>query len=121
MNEKIIKINFNDFEDFAIIGTEPTEREIPQKIILNISISYDATDAIKTDDLHNALDYQKITYSIKNLIANSKFFLLETLADEITNLILEEKSVLNTTVSISKPNKLDRIKSIGVEISKTRK
>ena len=65
------KILISDLECDCIIGTLPHEREIKQKIILDLTISCDMKKAGKSDDLMDAIDYSSVESTLKESAESS--------------------------------------------------
>jgi D-erythro-7,8-dihydroneopterin triphosphate epimerase len=118
---KIATIYITNLNVPTIIGTNDWERKKQQNILLNISISYNATKAITHDDLHCALDYDALSQEIIQKAAKSKFFLLETFTAMVVGLIIEKPLVRTVTVRATKPHALKSSESVSVELSEKRK
>ena len=54
------KIFINDLPLSTVIGTLPEERDLPQKIILDLEIDIDLTAASVSDNLYDTIDYSEI-------------------------------------------------------------
>lgn len=75
----------------------------PQRISIDVKLQYDFTQAIETDDLANAVDYKKIELTIKDLIEQKPFVLIERLASDIANIVLSDERVDSVKVMLRKP------------------
>ena len=113
-------IELKNVELSPIIGAYSKEREQRQKIIANISIKYDAKDAIEIDDVSKALDYAILTENIKKEVFNTEFVLLEKLADFILDLIFKNDIVLDAQVSLTKVGVLPDVEAVSVVIGRVR-
>ncbi len=98
----------------GIIGIYDHERVQEQDIIINLEIHFDGTKAVETDQIEQTIDYDTITQQITKLIRDSKFYLVETLADKLLNLVMQEKRVLKARVEVDKPQALKNADSISV-------
>lgn len=105
----------------TIIGIYPLERTKKQAVIINIKFQYDAIKAAKTDNIKNAVDYKTITKNIIALVQKSKFFLLETLANDILKKIIKDKKIRHASVEVTKPGALTHAESVSVKATATRK
>ncbi len=105
----------------TIIGANDWERNIKQKIILNIRFEYDATKASKSDKLKDTVDYKVITKKIIKAVEASKFELIEKLAALVLGIILENPKVKEATVCLDKPGALRFADSVSIELTKKRK
>ncbi|MBI5357786.1 dihydroneopterin aldolase [Candidatus Saccharibacteria bacterium] len=116
---KLDKIVIEGLEISCIIGVLPDEREEKQTIIIDVELSVDLSQASKTDDINDTLDYFKIYKDILDLVENSNFYLIERLAQEIAELCLKNDQVKKVKVSVKKPKALGQAKSVGVQIKRT--
>lgn len=104
----------------TIIGANDWERKIKQDVVINISFEYDASKAIKSDKLEDAVDYKTITKKIIKAVEASDFELIEKMAAMVLNIVLEEKKVKEATVRIDKPQALRFAESVSIELHKKR-
>lgn len=110
------KILIKDLTLRCIIGVNESERRQKQDVVINIILWSDFTKATKTDDIDKTVDYKKINKSIIELVENSKFFLVETLAERIAQLCLQNERVRKVKVSVEKPGALRFARSVGAEV-----
>lgn len=110
-------ISIDEIEVTALIGAYEYERSAPQKILINLDIRCDFSDAISSDSLSNALDYDQLIEMTKRIAENSTYVLLESLANEIRNQILNLRSVSGCTIRLQKPNISKFARSVSVQIS----
>ena len=115
------KIRITDLNIRTIIGANDWEREIKQDVLINIDIEFNASKAIKTDQLNDTIDYKTLTKEIIQRVQNSKFVLIEKLADSVLKIILNNKLVQSATVRIDKPLALRFAKSVSVELTRRKK
>ena len=112
MHKILIKDLIVDF----LIGVYPEERKNRQNLIINLEIRADLSQACKTDNVNHTLDYEKIERMLINLSNESEFCLIETIANKIGCLILEENLVKSVLVRIDKPKAIKSATSAGIEI-----
>ena len=110
-------IEITDLKIPAIIGTNDWERVQRQIIVLNIQLSYDACQAVATDQLKHALDYKTLKRKIIAFVKDSRFGLLEKLTSQVLDLIMTESKVRSATVRIDKPKALRYARSVSVTMS----
>ena len=82
-----MKIMLKDIEIQALIGTLNHERSSEQKLFIDIEFEYDASDAAAEDDLEHAVDYSEVMKKAIEIAKNGKFYLLETLASRVTEMM----------------------------------
>jgi 7,8-dihydroneopterin aldolase/epimerase/oxygenase len=91
----------------GIIGVYAHEREAPQPLLLNVSITLDTEAAIEKDDISQTLDYDSLAGRLREHIATHEYQLLETLHAALMQEILSAHAgVLEASLSIEKPNAL---------------
>jgi len=114
------KIHIRDLHLRTIIGVNDWERTDMQDILLNITLSIDLSKPASTDDITDAVNYRDLKKSIMELVENSDFMLIETLASSVAELCLKNKDVEEVTVTLDKPHALRFAKSVAVEITRSR-
>ena len=120
LSKKIATIRITDLKISTLIGINDWERTQEQEIMFNIRMEYDASKAISSDSLQQALDYKTLKLKIIDFVQKSHFGLLEKLTQEVLNLIMMDKRILKATVQIDKPNALRFARSVSVEMSNSR-
>ncbi|MBC8205883.1 MAG: dihydroneopterin aldolase [Kiritimatiellales bacterium] len=114
------KIYIRDFALRCIIGLYPEEREKKQDVIINVTMETDLRAAGKSDDLTDTVDYKTIKLNILDFVENSSFNLIESLAEGIAQICLNDSKVQSATVTIDKPGALRFCKSVAVEVTRSR-
>ncbi len=119
MSETAVDIVFiRDLEVKAVIGVFDWEREITQKLIFNLEMATDITQAVQTDDIKYALDYDAISRAVKSLVEASDFQLVESLAEAVAQMIIKDFQVKWLRLSLDKPGAVAFAKSVGVSIER---
>jgi D-erythro-7,8-dihydroneopterin triphosphate epimerase len=104
----------------TIIGINDDEREHKQDVCINLALAVDTRPAARSDEIDDAVNYRTITKDVIDLVENSKFFLVERMAEEIARLCLSDPRVEGVQVSIEKPAALRFARSVGVSIQRSR-
>ena len=104
----------------AVIGVYEWERRIDQEINVNIEMGWDNRQAAETDDLQYALSYKEAAQLTKQFVKESKFELVETLAEKIAELLLEKMAVNWVKVTVGKPFAVTDSAEVGVSIERYR-
>lgn len=110
------KIFIVDLPIKCIIGVYPEEKVNKQKLVFNITIESDLSKCIISDDIFDTIDYEMIESKVIKFVEKSNFLLIETLAEKLSALILEEKSINKVKIRIDKPNALKKASSAAIEI-----
>tara|TARA_X000000368_G_scaffold97197_1_gene74699 strand:- start:5496 stop:5843 length:348 start_codon:yes stop_codon:yes gene_type:complete len=112
------KVFIRGLEVEGIIGIFQWEREVKQIISVDIEMDFDNKRAAKSDSIEDALNYKLVGKRITSFVKNSKFQLVETLAENISKIILQEFPVTNVRVTLSKPGALRGSDSVGISIKR---
>jgi FolB domain-containing protein len=112
------RILVRDLHLRCIIGAHDWERVDKQDVIINLSIWTDLAGPAKTDRLEDAVNYRVIKKNIISMVENSDFHLIETLAEKIAYICLENEKVEKVQVTVDKPGALRFAKSVAVEITR---
>lgn len=115
------KIRITNLRLRTIIGTHDWEREVQQDVVVNITLDYDATKAIASDDLRKTVDYKALTKQIIKEVEVSQFFLLEKLSGRILDIVTAHPVVREAVVRVDKPQALRFADSVSVELNWQRK
>ena len=110
------KVFINNLEVEAVIGIFQWEREVRQLISVDIEMDFDNKTAAQSDDIKDALNYKLVGKRVAAFIQNSKFQLVETLAEKISKIILKEFPVSKVKIKVSKPGAMRGSDSVGVSI-----
>ena len=112
------KVFIKGLEVEGIIGIFQWEREVRQVISVDIEMDFDNKNAAKSDSIEDALNYKLVGKRITSYIKNSKFQLVETLAENISKIILKEFPITTVKVTLSKPGALRGSDSVGISITR---
>ncbi|MFK8012173.1 MAG: dihydroneopterin aldolase [Marinicellaceae bacterium] len=104
----------------CIIGVYDSERTTKQPLFIDIEINYDSSKACQSDNLKYAIDYFDITQDIHDFVSQTQYQLIEALASSIADRILLNNCIENTTISISKPEALDKAKTVKFSLLRER-
>ncbi len=114
------QIFIRDLSLRCIIGVFPEEREKKQDVLINVVMSVDLTRAGQTDDLHDTVDYKRVTKEILTTIEPSRFLLIERMAQVVADICLADDLVMHVAVTIDKPGALRFAKASAVTIYRAR-
>lgn len=95
-------ISITGIRCYGYIGFFPEEKVLGQWFEVDLTIGLDLTAATKSDGLEDTVDYASIVKTVQQLVKNSKYALLEKVADAIATAILQQPLVENVKVSLSK-------------------
>ena len=101
------------------LGVPDWERMVEQTIILDIEISYDLSQACKSDDVADTIDYGLVVNRIRETLKENSFKLVEALAEHVCQLILTEFKAIDVKVKVAKPAILPGLKALGIIIKRS--
>lgn len=102
----------------VLIGIHMRERHMPQTVSLDLDIGLPGDAVFASDRVADTIDYEQVVLRIKALAASGHFRLVETLADRIARLLLEEFGAPWVKVSAAKLGILPHAKRVGVSIER---
>ena len=114
------RILIRDLALRCVIGIYPEERRARQDVILNLALECDVRRAAATDRIEHAVDYKEIKRRVIEHVEGSSYGLIETLADRVASLCLENRRVRRVTVTVDKPGALRFARSVAVEVTRSR-
>jgi dihydroneopterin aldolase len=104
----------------AIIGIFDWERQVKQTVLLDIELAADIRKAALTDSIDDTLNYKRVAKRVLGFVEASQFHLVETLAEHIAMLILEEFPVVSVSLVLSKPGAVRSSREVGVALERDR-
>ncbi len=113
------KIFLQGLEIRCVIGTLPRERKKKQKVVIDLEFPAPVRKAARRDDLRDALNYQAIARHATKFVSQSRFYLIETLAERLAKTLLKKFRLQEILLRVSKPKAIPNAKNTGVEIRRT--
>jgi len=105
----------------TVIGIYDWERETKQIVILDLEMATDISRAAQSDDIQDALDYKAVSKRIIAFVEKSEFFLVETLAEKITDIVRSEFQVPWVRLTLNKKGAIRGATDVGVIIERGEK
>ena len=132
-NLKIVKIDKNktlfNYEKKILIkelildlklGYYDFEKEKPQKVKFNLEVDYEDKKPTSDKDIKSIVNYGKIVKLIKKLTRNKHYNFLETLAEDVFDVLFKDRRIGKITLQIEKLEILKECTSVGIQITKKR-
>ena len=132
-NLKIVKINKNkglfNYEKKILIndlilnlklGYFDFEKEKDQKVKFSLEVNYQDKKPSNDKDLKSIVNYDKIVRLIKKLVKNKHYNFLETLAEDVFDVLFKDKRIDKIKLQIEKLEIMKDCSSVGIQISKKR-
>jgi len=114
-------VYIRELEIETIIGIYDWEREQKQTVSMDLEMGTDIALAASSEDIANTLDYKAVAKRLIEFVEGSEFFLVETMAEKIAQIVLDEFSVPWLKLRLGKPGAVTGSKDVGVIIERTSK
>ena len=101
----------------SLIGVYERERLAPQWLVIHVELEYDASRAIASDALADAVDYEAICNRLGELAARSRFILLESFAAAALAQLRELPAVTRIALRVLKPAAIPAADAIEVALA----
>jgi len=105
----------------TVIGIFDWERRIRQTVVIDLDMGADIRKAAGSDHIDDTLDYKSVAKHIIAFVEAAEFKLVETLAERIAGIILEEFPVPWGRVRINKQGAVRGARDVGVIIERGNK
>ena len=97
-------IRLKDLNVFGYYGVSPAEREVGQKIQVDIEMQADLKAACESDNLKDTINYEAVYAKVVEIVSAKKHRLLEALGEDICQNLLENSPVSTVSISLRKLN-----------------
>ena len=97
-------INIKGLEVFAHHGVYREENVLGQKFVVDVSMQVSTREAGRSDDIRKSVNYGSVCDDIQKVMKNRNYKLIETVAEEIADMILlTYDDVRGVNVTVKKP------------------
>lgn len=103
----------------AHVGVWSHEKGQTQRVRINIDLGVDEPPVPPPDRLDAVVCYDRLTRAVRTLAAGEHVHLIETLAERIAAVALEDPRVRNVRVRVEKLDVYADAAAVGVEIERT--
>lgn len=116
------KILLKGMQFFGRHGVFAEEKSMGQKFVVDLELSVNLEEACKTDDLAHTINYADVYGHVKAIVTGKTFNLVEALAENIAQDILDNFTVKKVKVNVEKPHApiSGIFESVAVQISRER-
>jgi dihydroneopterin aldolase len=111
-------ILIRDLRVDALIGIHKRERHVQQSVSIDLDIGLPGDAVFASDRVADTIDYEQVVLRIRTLAASDHFRLVETLAERIARLLLDEFGAPWVRVSAAKIGILANVRLVGVSIER---
>ena len=114
------KIFIHALKAEAIIGIYDWERQVRQTVLIDIELAADIRKAALTDSIDDTLNYKRVAKRVLAFVESSQFHLVETLAEHVAMLVLDEFGIAWVRITLSKPGAVRSSRDVGVSVERDR-
>ncbi|MEE9320859.1 MAG: dihydroneopterin aldolase [Granulosicoccus sp.] len=114
-------IFITDLRVETIIGIYDWERTTPQTVSLDLEMATDIRAAAASEDIEQTLNYKTLSKRLEQFLLDSKFLLVETMAERVTEIVREEFGVRWVRLTLHKPGALSNSTDVGIIIERGEK
>ena len=101
MNGEII---IKSLECFGFHGVLEEEKKLGQKFVISAKLNLDVSKAVETDACENTVNYSEVCHMISDIVRDTNYNLIESLADRIAKEILIAFPLVDSIyVKVEKP------------------
>ncbi len=111
-------IYLNDLRIDTVIGIFDWERRIRQTVSFDLEMGADIRKAAASDHIDDTLNYKAVAKRLIQFVGESEFQLVETLAEKVATIILEEFGVPWVRLRVNKQGAVRGARDVGVIIER---
>jgi dihydroneopterin aldolase len=111
-------IFLHDLTIETIIGIYDWERKEKQSIILDLDMAADIPAAAHSDSIEDTLNYKAVAKRLIDFVGDSQFQLVETLAERVADIVLNEFGVQWLRLRVNKKGAVRYAGDVGVIIER---
>ncbi|KPK74000.1 MAG: dihydroneopterin aldolase [Acidithiobacillales bacterium SM23_46] len=111
-------IYLHDLKIECVIGIWDWERKIKQRVIIDLDMGFDIRRAAQTDAIDDTLNYKAVAKRLQQFVGDSRFQLVETMAERVAEILLAEFKLAWVRVRINKRGAVRGAGDVGVMIER---
>lgn len=104
----------------TFIGVNEWEQSVKQTLLLCLELNCDVKKAAANDRLTDTVDYTGIADRLTAFSSAHHFQLIETLAEQLAQLLLAEYAIQQVKITLRKPAALAQADCAGVQLERSR-
>lgn len=116
----LARIEINNLSMRGYVGVLEDEMLYKQDLRISLTLMYDAVEAMATNDVDAAVDYQKVVDALMPHVENERFALLERLAQELLGKVMEFDAVEYAKIKVERLFALRFTESVSVTLTSRR-
>lgn len=111
-------IFLRDLRIDTVIGIYDWERRIHQTVSLDLEMATDIRKAAASDRIDDTLNYKAVAKRIIGFVEQSEFQLVETLAERVAEIVLDEFGIPWVRLTLNKTGAVRGARDVGVVIER---
>lgn len=116
--QRMDRVFIEGLEAETVIGASAWERDVRQRVRLDLDMDYDCRAPARTDALEDALDYARVATRATAVVEESNFELVEALAERVAATLLAEFPIARIRLRVRKPGAVGNAAAVGVVIER---
>ena len=104
----------------VLIGIHKRERHVAQVVSIDLDVGLPGSAVFASDRVADTIDYEQVALRIQKLAGSGHFKLVETFADRIAKLLIDDFKAPWVKVTAAKIGILPNAKFVGVSIERKR-
>jgi 7,8-dihydroneopterin aldolase/epimerase/oxygenase len=104
----------------TLIGIHKRERHVQQTLSIDLDIGLPGEAVFASDKVADTIDYEQVALKIRDLASSGHFRLVETFADRVAAMLVNDFGAPWVKLSVSKLGILANVKMVGVTIERRR-
>ena len=114
------KLRITGLDVSARIGIRAWERQVLQRLAIDLEFDVDAARTASNDDIADALDYGTVAREVVGFVQRSEYRLVESLAEAIAQSLLGAFPIGRVKVTVHKPGAIPGARDTSIEIQRAR-
>jgi dihydroneopterin aldolase len=100
------KILIPEYRVCCHVGVQKEERDVAQDVLIDLQLELDLSQAGRADDFSLTVDYEEVCRTVATTVERRPRKLIETIAEEIAEVLLANYPLQAVTVQVRKPGAL---------------
>lgn len=110
------KLDITGLRVSTTIGVFAWEQQIKQRLVIDLTLTGDFSNC--QDQLSHTIDYDHLCQRITTHVESNTFALIETVAEQIVQLIQQEFRVERFSVRVSKPSAISNAANVSITLER---
>ncbi|MGC6471642.1 MAG: dihydroneopterin aldolase [Parvibaculales bacterium] len=114
----VMRVFIRDLELMMSIGIYPHEKTALQPVVFNLDLAVSELGADTPQNIDEVVCYDTIVKTIKALVKDTHYDLVETLAQDVADTCLTNTKIVRVRVRVEKSAAIQEAAGVGVEIER---